>query len=146
MKMLRVILTRAELFAAHFAMAITWSEHRLEHDPEAKPMHSALMKLNTALDNWDGERTAKLVLIAGKNIMNHEPIKIDVLTVPAQVKRKGEFLVQWDCFCKPCSDSCRFCRGSSHIERWMPARLLTYFNDKSYLILGRRNIAASQVG
>jgi hypothetical protein len=145
MKMLRVILTRAELLAAHLAMAITWSEHKLEHDPEAKPMHSALMKFNTALENWDGERTARLVFVAGENIMNNERIKIDVLTVSAQVKGKGEFLVQWNCFCQPSSDSCRFCRGSSHIERWMPARLLTYFKDKSYLILGHRNIEASQV-
>jgi hypothetical protein len=144
MKMLRVILTRAELLAAHLAMIITWSEHRLEHDPEAKPMRSALMKFNTALENWDGERTARLVFVAGENIMNNEHMKIDVLTVPAQVKAKGECLVQWNCFCKPSSDSCRFCRGSSHIERWMPARLLTYFKDKSYLILGRRNAEASQ--
>ncbi len=144
MKMLRVILTRAELLAAHLAMVITWSEHKLEHDPEAKPMRSALMKFNTALENWDGERTARLVFVAGENIMNNEHMKIDVLTVPAKVKEKGEFLVQWNCFCKPSSDSCLFCRGSSHIERWMPARLLTYFKDTSYLILGRRNVEASQ--
>jgi hypothetical protein len=144
MKMLRVILTRAELLAAHLAMAITWSEHKLERDPEAKPMHSALMKFNTALENWDGERTAKLVFVAGENIMNNKRIKIDVLTVPVQVKGKGEFLVQWNCFCKPSSDSCPFCRGSSHIESWMPARLLTYFKDKSYQILGHRNVEASQ--
>jgi hypothetical protein len=145
MKMLRVMLTRGELFAAHLAMAITWNEHKLAHDPEAKPMHSALMKFNTALENWDGDRTAKLVLVAGKNTMNNEhTTKIDVLTVPAQVKVKGEFLVQWNCFCKPSSDACQFCRGSSHIEHWMPARLLTYFKDTSYLILGRRNVEARQ--
>jgi hypothetical protein len=145
MKMLRVILTRGELFAAHLAMAITWNEHKLQHDPEANPMHSALMKFNTALENWDGERTAKLLLVAAENTMNKEHTKItDVLTVPAQVKVKGEFLVQWNCFCKPSSDACQFCRGSSHIERWMPARLLTYFKDTSYLILGRRNVEASQ--
>ena len=143
-KMLRVILTRGELFAAHFAMAITCIQHNLDDDPEAKPMHSALMKFNTALENWDGERTAKLVLVAGETIMNNEHTKIDVLTVPAQVKVKGEFLVQWNCFCKPSSDACQFCRGSSHIERWMPARLLTYFKDTSYLVLSRRNVEAGQ--
>ena len=146
MKMLRVMLTRGELFAAHLAMAITWNEHKLAHDPEAKPMHSALMKFNTALENWDGDRTAKLVLAAGENTMNNEhTTKIDVPTVPAQVKVKGEFLVQWNCFCKPSSsDACQFCRGSSHIERWMPARLLTYFKDTSYLVLSRRNVGARQ--
>ncbi len=145
MKMLRVILTRGELFAAHLAMAITWNEHRLQHDPEAKPMHSALMKFNTALENWDGDRTAKLVIVPAENRMNKEHTKItDVLTVPAQVKVKGEFLVQWNCFCKPSSDDCQFCRGSSHIERWMPASLLAYFKDTSYLILGRRNVEARQ--
>ena len=144
MKMLRVILTRGELFAAHLAMAITWNEHKLAHDPEAKPMHSALMKFNAALENWDGVRTAKLVLVAGETIMNNEHTKVDVLTFPAQVKVKGEFLVQWNCFCKPSSDACQFCRGSSHIERWMPARLLSYFKDTSYLVLGRRNVEASQ--
>ena len=145
MKMLRVMLTRGELFAAHLAMAITWNEHKLAHDPEAKPMHSALMKFNTALENWDGDRTAKLVLVTGENTMNSEhATKIDVLTVPAQVKVKGEFLVQWNCFCKPSSDACQFCRGSSHIEHWMPARLLAYFKDTSYLILGRRNVEARQ--
>ena len=103
-------------------------------------MHSALMKFNTALENWDGDRTAKLLLVNAENTMNKEHTKItDVLTVPVQVKVKGEFLVQWNCFCKPSSDACQFCRGSSHIERWMPARLLTYFKDTSYLILGRRN-------
>jgi hypothetical protein len=143
-KMLRVILTRGELFAAHFAMAITCIQHKLEDDPEAKPMHSALMKFTSALENWDGERTAKLVLVAGETIMNNEPTKIDVLTFPAQVKVKGEFLVQWNCFCKPSSDACPFCRGSSHIERWMPARLLTYFKDTSYMVLGRRKVEAGQ--
>ena len=34
-------------------------------------MHSALMKFNTALENWDGERAAKLVFVAGENIMNN---------------------------------------------------------------------------
>jgi hypothetical protein len=145
MKMLRVILTRGELFAAHLAMAITWNEHKLQHDPEAKPMHSALMKFNTALENWDGDRAAKLLLVNAENTINKEHTKItDVLTVPAQVKVQGEFLVQWNCFCKPSSDACQFCRGSSHIERWMPARLLTYFKDTSYLILGRRNLEAGQ--
>ena len=141
-KMLRVILTRGELFAAHFAMAITCIQHNLDDDPEAKPMHSALMKFNTALQNWDGERTAKLILVAGETIMNNE--HTNVLTVPAQVKVKGEFLVQWNCFCKPSSDACQFCRGSSHIERWMPARLLTYFKDTSYMVLGRRKVEARQ--
>ena len=144
MKMLCVILTRGELFAAHLAMAITWNEHKLAHDPEARPMQSALMKFNTALENWDGDRTARLVFVAAENTLNNEHAKVDVHTIPAEVKLKGEFLVQWNCFCKPSSDACQFCRGSSHIERWMPARLLTYFKDTSYLILGRRNVEASQ--
>ena len=143
MKMLRVILTRGELFAAHLAMAITWNEHKLARDPEAKPMQSALMKFNTALENWDGDRTARLVFVAAENTLNNEHAKVDVHTIPAEVKLKGEFLVQWNCFCKPSSDSCRFCRGSNYIERWMPARLLTYFKDTSYLILNRRDIEAS---
>ena len=141
MKTLRVILTRAELIAAHLAMGVTWVEHKLDRDPDAKPLRSVLTKFHNALENWNGEGTAKLVLVPGA-IRQEERIKA---VLPTQTKAKKEVLVQWKCFCQPPIESCRFCRGSGHIERWMPARLVGYFNDTTYMILGRRDVDARPV-
>jgi hypothetical protein len=54
-----------------------------------------------------------------------------------------EVMLRWRCFCKPISESCQFCKGSGHIDRWLPAYMLGYLKDKTYLILGRRNIQAA---
>ena len=143
MKTLRVILTRAELIAAHLATGVMWLEHESDSDPGAKPLWSALTKFNAALETWDGGGTAKLVLVAGGAIREEERIKTGMPTAQAKVKK--EVLVQWNCFCEPPLESCRFCRGSGHIERWMPARLVTYLNDTTYMILGRRDVNARPV-
>ena len=140
-KVLRVILTRAELIAAHLAMGVMWIEHKLECDPDAKPLWSALTKFNAALETWDGEGTAKLVLVAGGAVQDEG--KTGMLT--SQAKMKKEVLVQWNCFCQPPIESCRFCRGSGHIERWMPTRLVTYLSDTTYMILDRREVSARPV-
>ena len=53
---------------------------------------------------------------------------------------KIEVLVRWKCFCTTPWESCRYCRGSGHIDRWMPADLLKYVKDRTYLILARRDV------
>lgn len=146
MKMLRVILTRAELLAMHLAMGLVWIEHKLEHDPEARPLRSALTKFDTAFGTWDGEGTAKLVLVADENATNQDCIKGDVLNLQPEVKREdaaGEIQVQWSCYCKALTESCRFCRGCGHIDQWMPANMLGYLKDRTYLVRGRRDVQPS---
>ena len=49
-----------------------------------------------------------------------------------------EVLVRWKCFCQPPRESCHFCQGNGHIDRWMPTDFLVYLRDRTYLILGRR--------
>jgi hypothetical protein len=39
-------------------------------------------------------------------------------------------------------ESCRFCQGRGHIDRWMPADLLAYIKDRTYVILARRKVEA----
>ena len=143
MKTLRVMLTRAELIAAHLAMGVMWLEHKLDSDPDAKPLWSALTKFNTALETWDGEGVANLVLVAGGAIKEEERVKAGTLTAQAKVQK--EVLVQWNCFCQPPIESCRYCQGSGHIESWMPTRLVTQFNDTTYMILGHREVHATPV-
>jgi len=146
MKMLRVVLTRAEVLAMHLAMGLLWIEHKLDHDPDARPLRSALMKFNTALGPWDGESSARLVLVAGKNGVNQEHIKLDVRSLPALVQRKvpaGEVHVQWNCFCKSPLESCQFCRGCGYVDQWLPANMLTYLKERTYHIRGHRNVQAT---
>ena len=139
MKPLRMILTRAELIAAYLAMGLIWVEHKLDLDPDAKPLGSVLTKFSAALKTWEGEGTAKLVLVAGGPIQG-ESVKSGMLAAQAKVKK--EVLVQWNCFCQPPLESCQYCRGSGHIERWMPARLVSYLSDTTYTILNRRAVNA----
>jgi hypothetical protein len=57
-----VTFTRAELVAAQMAMGLMWIEHQHEpHDPQLQPLHSAMIKLNTVLETWDGENDAKIM-------------------------------------------------------------------------------------
>ena len=51
---------------------------------------------------------------------------------------KMEVLVRWKCFC--ITESCHYCLGSGHIDRWMPADLLKYVKNRTYLIVARRNV------
>jgi hypothetical protein len=146
MKMLRVVLTRAELLAMHLAMGLLWIEHKLEHDPDARPLRSALIKFHRALGAWDGESDARLVLVAGENVVSQEQIKLDVRSLPAEVKKEplvGEVHVQWNCFCKSPLESCQFCRGCGHLDQWLPANMLTNLNKRTYQILGRRHVQAT---
>jgi hypothetical protein len=134
----RMTLTRAELVAAHMAMNFLWIEHGLERDPEAAPLLSALMKFYCAVRTWDGEDTVKLVCVAGENTRNKKQIGIEAAAAKAKVKR--EVLVHWKCFCRPPAESCSFCRGSGHLERWMPAKLLAYLKGGSFSIVARRKV------
>ena len=59
----RMKLTRAELMAAQVAMGVMWFE--LEDNAESKPLQSALMKFQAALNDWDGEANATLVWTPG---------------------------------------------------------------------------------
>ena len=51
-----------------------------------------------------------------------------------------EVLVRWKCFCMTPWEPCRFCQGLGHIDRWMPADLLAYVKEKTYVILARRRV------
>jgi hypothetical protein len=51
-----------------------------------------------------------------------------------------EVLVRWKCFCATHRESCQFCQGSSHIDRWMPADLVKFVKNRTYLILARRDV------
>jgi hypothetical protein len=59
---------------------------------------------------------------------------------PCSTRRLIEVLVRWRCFCNKPRESCQFCRGSGHIDRWMPAELLMYVKNRTYLILARRDV------
>jgi hypothetical protein len=52
---------------------------------------------------------------------------------------KLEVLVRWKCFCITPWVLCQFCRATGHIDRWMPADLLKYVKNRTYLIMARRN-------
>jgi hypothetical protein len=59
---------------------------------------------------------------------------------PCSTKRlRMEILVRWKCFCITPWESCQYCHGSGHIDRWMPADLLKYVKNRTYLILARRD-------
>jgi len=131
-------LTRAELVAVRMAISIMWVEHKLEDDPEAEPLLSALMKFNTAVRTWGGEGTAKLTYVAGENTRSKKHMKTDALTEKA--KGTMEVLVNWKCFCTPLSAFCRFCRGRGHIEHWMPAKFMAFLQGNSFLIVARRKV------
>jgi hypothetical protein len=134
----RMTLTRAELIAAHMAMNFLRIEYGLERDPEAEPLLSALMKFYYAVRTWDGEDTVKLVCVAGENTSSNKHVKIGAATAKAKVKM--EVLVHWRCFCKAPTESCSFCRGRGHLERWMPAKLLAYLKGGSFSIVARRKV------
>jgi hypothetical protein len=51
-----------------------------------------------------------------------------------------EVLVRWKCFCITPWESCQFCQGTGHIDRWMPADFLKYVKNRTYLILARRDM------
>jgi hypothetical protein len=60
---------------------------------------------------------------------------------PCATKRlQMEVLVRWKCFCSIPWETCRYCEASGHIDRWMPADLLKYVKNRTYLILARRNV------
>jgi len=136
-------LTRAEVDAAHMAISIMWIEHELEHDPEAEPLLSALLKFNTAVRTWGGENTAKQVYVAEEVTRNKERVTIEAVeALPSKAKVKMELLVQWKCFCDPPSEACCFCQGSGHMKRWMPAKLLTYLKGSSFSVVALRKVGS----
>ena len=53
---------------------------------------------------------------------------------------KLEVLLRWKCFCITPRESCDFCRGSGHIDRWIPVGLLKFVKNRTYLILARRDV------
>jgi len=60
---------------------------------------------------------------------------------PGAMRRlKMEVLARWTCFCTRSRESCHFCGGSGHIDRWMPADLMKYVKDRTYLILAHRDV------
>jgi len=60
---------------------------------------------------------------------------------PRSTRRlKMEVRVRWKCFCTTQRESCQFCRGSGHIDRWIPVGLLKFVKNRTYLILARRDV------
>ena len=57
---------------------------------------------------------------------------------PGSTRCRMEVLVRWKCFCMTPRESCQFCGGRGHIDRWTPADLLKYVKNRTYLILARR--------
>ena len=60
--------------------------------------------------------------------------------IPGVTRVRMEVLVRWKCFCITPWETCQFCEGSGHIDRWMPADLLKYVKNRTYLVLGRRDV------
>src|SRR6266568_6830544 len=59
---------------------------------------------------------------------------------PRSTRRlKMEVRVRWKCFCTTLRESCQFCRGTGHIDRWIPVGLLKFVKNRTYLILARRD-------
>jgi hypothetical protein len=140
--MTSMTLTRAEVVAAHMAISIMWIEHKLECDPQAEPLLSALMKFNTAVQNWGGDNTAKQVYVKEEN-WNKDHIAIEAVeALTSKAKVKMEVLVHWRCICEPPSESCRFCQGSGHMKRWMPAKFLTYLKGSSFSVMALRKVGS----
>jgi len=136
-------LTRAEVVAAHMAISIMWVEHKLEHDPQAEPLLSALMKFNTAVRNWGSDNTAKQVYVDEANLRNREHVAIDTVeALTTKSKVKMEVLVHWKCFCESRGESCRYCEGSGYMKRWMPAKFLTYFKGSSFSVVALRKVGS----
>jgi hypothetical protein len=149
MKIRRVVmktcmtLTRAEVVAAHMAISIMWIEHKLEHDPEAEPLLSALLKFNTAVQAWGSENTAKQVYIDEEVTRTREHIAIDTVeALTAKAKVKMEVLVNWKCFCDSHAESCRFCQGTGQMKRWMPAKFLNYLKGSSFSVVALRKVGS----
>jgi hypothetical protein len=135
-------LTRAEVVAAHMAISIMWVEHQLEHDPQAEPLLSALMKFNTAVQTWGSENTPKQVYV-DEDLRNKDHIAIEAVeALTAKAKVKMEVLVQWKCFCNPPAESCRFCEGTGQMKRWMPARFLHYLKGSSFSVMALRKVGS----
>ena len=60
---------------------------------------------------------------------------------PRSTRRlKMEVRVRWKCFCTTLQESCQFCRGTGHIDRWIPVGLLKFVKNRTYLILARRDV------
>ncbi len=135
-------LTRAEVVAAHMAISIMWIEHKLEHDPQAEPLLSALMKFNAAVRTWGSENTAKQVYIE-EALSSKEHIAVEAVeALTTKSKVKMEVLVHWRCFCDPPAESCRFCQGSGQMKRWVPAKFLTYFKGSSFSVVALRKVGS----
>lgn len=76
-----------------------------------------------------------------QSIAVHNPNASGTEHNPCSTRRsKVEVQVRWKCFCNTPWESCRYCRSSGYIDRWMPADLLKYVQDRTYLILARRNV------
>jgi hypothetical protein len=97
----------------------------------------------TVLSNLQVVESAIRVSHIQQNMAGDEPSASGTENHSCSTRRlKIEVLVRWSCFCKTPWESCSFCLGSGHIDRWMPADLLKYVKNRTYLILARRNLEA----
>jgi len=95
----------------------------------------------TVLSNLQVVESAIRVSHIQQSIAVYDPKASGTKHHPRSTKRlKMEVRVRWKCFCNTHQESCQFCRGTSHIDRWIPVGLLKHVKNRTYLILARRDV------
>ena len=96
---------------------------------------------STVLSNLQVVESAIRVSHIQQSIAVYNPNARETENNPRSKRRfPMEVLVRWKCFCITPWGSCQFCQGSRHIDRWMPADLLKYVKNRTYLVLARRDM------
>jgi hypothetical protein len=95
----------------------------------------------TILSNLQVVESAIRVSHIQQSITVYDPKASGTKHRPRSPRRlKMEVRVRWKCFCTTRRESCQFCRGSGHIDRWIPVGLLKHVKNRTYLILARRDV------
>ncbi len=95
----------------------------------------------TVLSNLQVVESAIRVSHIQQSMAVYDPSASGIENHPCSTRRlKMEVLARWNCFCNTPWESCSFCQGSGHIDRWMPADLLAYIKEKTYVIMDRRKV------
>ena len=95
----------------------------------------------TILSNLQVVESAIRVSHIQQSIAVYDPNTSGTKHNPGSTRRlKMEVRVRWRCFCSTLRESCQFCRGTGHIDRWIPVGLLKHVKNRTYLILARRDV------